>query len=168
VSTKIISILYTLIIGGVFFFSGLGQDRGLQDKFLIRSNGTVMKVNSLSHSTSFYRSLLNYDIPEVQEGLKELEFQTPDGAYIYLSEISGNQSGTTIALNVRNGFLKLHAELLQRERQLGGRFGNKRFISEVKITETDQRFLVTDPDLNQFIFFEPKKRSKKNLENISG
>jgi len=167
VSTKIISLAYTLIIAGVFVFSGLGQDRGLQDKFLIRSNGTVLKVKNLAHTANFYRSLLNYKIPVIEKGVKEIQFQTPDGAFIYLSEISGNQSGTTIAMNVRNGFLKLHAELLQRERQLQGKIGTERFISEIKKTEKDQRFLVSDPDQNQLIFFSPRKRSIKTLENIS-
>ena len=144
-SSKLISLAYTAIIIGVFFISGLGQDRGLQDKFLIRSRGTVLRVTNLARSANFYQALLNYELPLIEEGSKELQFQTPDGTFLYLSEISGNQSGTTVAMNVRNGFFKLHAELLQRERQLEGKIGTSRFISEIKETKNDKRFVVSDP-----------------------
>ncbi len=165
-SSKIISTIYTLLILGVFFVSGRGLDRGLQDKFLIRSNATILRVGNLSKSADFYKSLLNYDIPNPEKGLKELRFETPDGAFIYLSEVSGGQSGTTIAMNVRNGFLNLHAELLQRERQLVSKLGSGRFISEITKTKNDQRFSVTDPDHNQLIFFSPRKRGDKTLKSI--
>ena len=165
-STRFIIIFYTLLIVGVLVYSGLGRNPELHDRYIVRSDGPIFLCKSIERSLQFYREIL--DLPaSLAPALKSPTFKTltlPDKSSLYLSEDSKLVAGpSSYILKVRNNFKKLHAELLQRERQLPFNSSNSRFIGEIKKLPEGEVFVVKDLDQNQLFFYKRKKSFGEKL-----
>ena len=170
-SAKFFIYLYTILITTVLLLSGIGQDRGLHDSFIMRSDGPIFLCKDVDLTLKFYRQVLDLTEGSLHHTEKASSdkkssnqnllrsISLPDKSNLHLSENSNLVSGpSSYMLTVRNNFKKLHAELLQRERQLSANSESQRFVSQIQKNSFGKFFTLTDIDNNQLFFVKSKAK----------
>ena len=165
---------YAGVIVATLIASGLYREKTLYDNYLINMEGGIFEVSDLKVSADFYKNVLNFTefkgkIPPMPS--LELTFQLPGKKKLFL--VSAPQSSTPTpagrsgtVIRVRNGFEKLHSDLLSRLGQslpAASNVNTNNFwenmkaqtISEIFTGPWGQHFVVCDPDRNMLIFYGP-------------
>jgi catechol 2,3-dioxygenase-like lactoylglutathione lyase family enzyme len=167
---------YTIIIVGVFVYSGKTREKTLYDKYTIYPESTVMRVSDLDKAKSFYSQVLDFPLlkskgsPPAQN---IVGFQLPGKRRLFvqstpcLSDCERvNRSSEALLVRVRNGFMKLHRELAARFDRPEQKIDQVNYwdtmtaggITEIFDGNWGKQFVISDYDGNLLIFYRPKKR----------
>ena len=159
-------ITYTATIIGVLLWSGSVVEKTLYDKYIIYLEGTLLPTEDIAESTKFYKDVLDFaQVPEKKniEHPQPAFLITPKKRLI-LTDRKKNNSAVML-VRVRNGFAKLHKELVKR---LGGEVvlaQQKDLLQSLKPRQLTKifegprgrQFIISDPDGNKIIFYKPHR-----------
>jgi len=159
---------------GTFWISGSLTGRAtLYDQYLVRLEGAVISTSNVELATKFYSEVL--DLPSIRQGVSSevVGFQLPGDRRLFLRHTKrkalniGDDDGV-IAIRVRNGFEKLHRQIVSRSAAPAVALSKDNYldaisilpggrVSEILELEGGAEFLVKDFDGNKLVYFEPKK-----------
>ena len=174
----ILILTYTAVILGILYWSGLKNEKRLYDTYLIRSEGPLFAIKSnsegsnlhTSQTKTFYSELMNFKLVEKaskktdsKEGKALAGISLPDGNKIYFNSEPESSTSSQV-FKVRNGFEKLHANLLQRENQFRKENSIPSVISKIDSKPWGKEFVITDPNGNKLIFYKSKRKKGSRLK----
>jgi catechol 2,3-dioxygenase-like lactoylglutathione lyase family enzyme len=166
---------YTIIIVGVFVWSGKFREKTLYDKYTIYPESTVMRVSDLDKAKSFYSQVLDFPLLKGKgypPSQNIVGFQLPGKRKLFLqaapcaSNCDGAaHSSEALLVRVRNGFMKLHRELAPRFDKPEQKIEQVNYwdtvapggITEIFDGNWGKQFVVSDYDGNLLIFYRPHK-----------
>jgi catechol 2,3-dioxygenase-like lactoylglutathione lyase family enzyme len=164
---------YTAIIILVCAYSGVAARKTLYDKYLIKPEGAVIHVADVDRAIDFYRDVLDFSLAESDQDTEgERSLSLLGKKKLFLEPVptrdgSGYQrpSAAAILIRVRNGFEKLHQELIARLGAPPQHIGHANYwesmqpgtISEIFQGQWGNQFAVCDPDGNMLVFYRPRR-----------
>lgn len=167
--TIAIIISYTVVILGTLVWSGRTVEKTLYDKYIIYLEGAIMPVSKEGRSVDFYGEVLNFNqVPSKKlRQFGKRAFLITQKKRLYLQPENGEPHyGPVLLVRVRNGFDKLHAELLRRYPGSPQQIDPKQAIQQIRAGHVSQvfrgkrsdQFIVSDPDNNRILFYRHKLR----------
>lgn len=173
-STTWSAIWYSLVVIAVVARSSSTVEKTLYDKYIIYLEGAILPVSDHKNSADFYRDVLDLveqdpapagDSPEQQQSTFLI---TPKKRLFLQSNLPGQgiDRSPVLIVRVRNGFKKLHAELIKRTKFPVQTVETENALEQVKASHVTQifrssrgdEFLVSDPDHNRIIFYQPVRK----------
>lgn len=167
---------YTAIVIAVLYWSGRVSEKTLYDKYIISLDGTAMPITDKNGAARFYSQVLNFDPiwkeDEQSEQKSIIGFELPGKRHIVL-DFSDDQPprarqiySVMPVIRVRNGFDKLHAELVRRSASPAQPVAHGNHfqvlppatVSEVFDGPLGSEFVVTDLDGNRLLFYRRHRR----------
>ena len=160
-------VIYTLVMFGVMYWSGMGASRSLYSMFSLRTDGTILAVADREMALRFYRDVLDLS-PLRGEADSVVGVALPNGGQLLFTKRDETLHGATaVVIRVRNRLPKLHDELTHRVGTRPFRHDDTNYVkvlppgrvSEIVHKQQGDEFVIADPDGNKLIFFQPHRRA---------
>ena len=171
----LVALINGAVICGVCVWSGRFAERTIYDRYIVRFESTSIPVRDREVARDFYSRVLNFTpLPAQHDTDKLIGFQLPEKRRLVLElrDATGTQPKAAdesntglLVLRVRNGFEKLHEELVNRSGCTTQPVTPTNYlsntkpgcISEIFEGERGWEFAVSDPDGNHLLFYRPKR-----------
>ncbi|HMO16930.1 MAG TPA: hypothetical protein PKA63_01005 [Oligoflexia bacterium] len=151
-------LMYTIVIVGVFLWSGQNKEKNLYDKYLISLQGASFSTTNMNMSKNFYQKVLEFDLRH--EGDNEMAFTLPDKRVLNILNSKAHSLDTKgiILIRVRNGLYNLHEAFMKHLKEYENRQYHFSFsnadVSSIRNTKRGKEFDVLDPDGNIITFYQ--------------
>ncbi len=144
-----IVLLYFVVIGFVFLWSGSHREKTIFDNYLIQLEGSSFYYQDPGQTKDFYERILEFKI--LSETPEEIIFILPDSKKLIANKsLEQNVSSKSeILIKVKNGINKLHHRLHARITDSEIRNSQISEVNKLKYTTT---FTITDPSGNKIKF----------------
>lgn len=160
-------ISYVAVIVGVIVWSGQTVEKTLYDKYIIYWEGAILPVSSIAQARAFYRDVLNFtEVDTPESGTAAAFLITPKKRLLLQATPQPPADGTVLIVRVRNGFGKLHDELVKRTHSEIEVLNPAQAIDAIHPGQVSQvyqgpwgkQFVIRDTDHNRIVFYEPFRK----------
>lgn len=160
---------YPIIIGISVLWSGTTVEKTLYDRYIIYNEGLILHAKDAAASRKFYADILDFPAFLSTKGftsLGDFGFALGEQQSVYLRDKDVADTTPIVLVRVRNGFFKLHGELLKRLGSAAQIVVPETALSEIspgKVSEVyrgplGDQFVVRDPSGNRVLFYQKRLR----------
>ena len=160
---------YPVIIGFGVFWSSSAVEKTLYDRYIIYNEGIVFESDKIGPSSKFYSKVLNF--PEGSKvnnasALGVSSFHISEQQSLHLAYNESPDKSPIVIIRVRNGFKKLHQELIRRLGKESQNLGPDNNLANIKSGEVSDifkgslgdQFITRDPSGNRMLFYQKRLR----------